>query len=61
MATYLYCVLTPPSAKPVPAGLRGIGDAPVRTLTLGNGASLEAWVATIDDALLRATGEALAA
>jgi hypothetical protein len=61
MATYLYCVLTPPGANALPPGLRGIGDAPVRTLTVGNDASLEAWVATIDDGVLRATGEALAA
>jgi Gas vesicle synthesis protein GvpL/GvpF len=61
MATYLYCVLTPPSADAPPAGLRGIGGAPVRMLTVGDGAALEAWVATIDESLLLATGDALAA
>jgi gas vesicle protein GvpL/GvpF len=62
MPTYLYCVLTPPIAEALPADLRGIGDAPVRTLTIGDdAASLEAWVATIDDSLLRATGGELAA
>jgi hypothetical protein len=60
MATYLYCVLAPPRTEALPRGLVGVGGAPVRTLVLGSGSDVEAWVATIDDAALRVSGRALA-
>ena len=60
MPTYLYCVLAPPSAEGVPAGLAGIAGSPVRALT-APGALLEAWIATVDEEALRVSGRALAA
>ena len=61
MPTYLYCVLAPASAESVPAGLTGIAGSPVRALTAPGLASLEAWIATIDEEALRVSGRALAA
>jgi hypothetical protein len=61
MPTYLYCVLAPTSADGVPEGLAGIGGAAIRALKTRELAPLEAWVATVDDALLRVSGRALAA
>lgn len=61
MATHLYCVLAPARTDALPSGLTGIGGAPVRSLSFGTSGEMEAWVSTIDDAALRATGAALAA
>ena len=61
MPTYLYCVLARASAEAVPAGLRGIAGGPVRALRTPGLASLEAWVATVDEDALRVSGRALAA
>lgn len=61
MPTYLYCVLARASAEGVPAGLTGIAGSPVRALTVPGLASLEAWVATVDEEALRVSGRALAA
>jgi hypothetical protein len=61
MSTYLYCLLTPPKIDSVPPGLVGIAGAPVRSLVLEGPSAIEAWVATVDDAQLRARGEAFAA
>src|SRR5512138_3056208 len=61
MPTYLYCVLAPASAEGVPAGLTGIAGSAVRPLTAPGLASLEAWVATINDDALRVSGPELAA
>lgn len=61
MQTYLYCVLAPANADPVPRGLTGIAGAPIRALTVPGSASLEAWVATVDEDALRVSGRALAA
>jgi hypothetical protein len=41
MATHLYCLLTPPRPDAVPAGLSGVGGAPVRSLVSG---AIETWV-----------------
>ena len=60
MVTYLYCVLSPTKSEAFPAGLAGIGGALVRPLVVPQGDSLEAWVATIDETTLHATGSALA-
>jgi hypothetical protein len=60
MATYLYCVLSPPRTEALPAGLTGVAQAPVRTLVLSDVVPLEAWIATVDDAALRIKGAALA-
>lgn len=60
MATYLYCVLPPPRNDEVPAGLVGVGDAPVRSLSFGAPAGMVAWVSTIDEPILRSTGRAVA-
>jgi len=59
MATYLYCVLTPPIPEALPAVLMGIAGSPVRAL-VPPGGRLEAWVSTIDDAALHVSGQALA-
>lgn len=59
MATYLYCVLAPPEIDRLPGGLTGIGGAPIRALVSEGARSIEAWVATLDDAVLRVTGRAL--
>ena len=61
MPTYLYCVLAPASAEAVPAGLSGIGGAPIRVLTAPALSPVEAWVATVDEDVLRVRGRALAA
>ena len=61
MSTYLYCVLAPASADAVPAGLSGIGGAPIRALTGAGLAPMEAWVASVDEDALRVSGRALAA
>ena len=56
MATYLYCLLTPPRAEDFPRELTGIAGIAVRPLVAAGRAgraALEAWVATIDDPLLR--------
>ena len=60
MATHLYCVLAPAKSEALPAGLTGIGGAPVRSLLVGTSDGMEAWVSTVDEASLRATGAALA-
>jgi gas vesicle protein GvpL/GvpF len=60
MPTYLYCVLAPTSLEALPSGLRGIGGAPVRSLPFGASGELEAWVSSIGDAVLRATGSEVA-
>jgi hypothetical protein len=60
MATYLYCVLTPPKPDALAARLTGIGDVPVRSLVCPDGAGIEGWVSTIDNAALRVRGDALA-
>ncbi|HEY2376622.1 MAG TPA: GvpL/GvpF family gas vesicle protein [Gemmatimonadaceae bacterium] len=60
MATYLYCVLAPPKTEDFPTGLTGIAGAAVRAITTRAGAGLEAWVATVDESKLRASGSALA-
>lgn len=60
MSTYLYCVLAPPDADALPLGLRGIGDASVRSLVSGAMGPLEAWVASIGPGVLRVRGRALA-
>jgi hypothetical protein len=59
MSTYLYCLLTPPKADAMPAGLAGIADAPVRSLLSRDIGPIEAWVATIDAAALSVRGRAL--
>ena len=61
MSTYLYCVLAPAGADAVPAGLTGIGGAPIRALTGPILAPMEAWVASVDEDALRVSGRALAA
>ena len=60
MATYLYCVLAPPNPEAIPNGLTGISGSPVRVLVPAATTHMEVWVATIDDAALRVSGEALA-
>jgi gas vesicle protein GvpL/GvpF len=60
MATYLYCVLAPPRTDAFPSELRGIAGAPVRAVVARARDGVEAWIATIDDSLLRATGRLLA-
>ena len=60
MATYLYCVLTPPKADALPPGLRGIAAAPVRSVVAPAPTDIEAWVATIEDSALRSSGRELA-
>lgn len=60
MATYLYCVLAPRRNEEVPSGLMGMGGAPVRSLSFGARDEMVAWVSSVDDALLRTTGRALA-
>jgi hypothetical protein len=60
MPTYLYCVLAPASAEAVPAGLTGIAGAPIRALTAPGLEPLAAWVATVDDDVLRVSGSTLA-
>ena len=60
MATHLYCVLAPTGSEAPPAGLTGVGGAPVRFLSFGASSAMEAWVSTVDDETLRATGAALA-
>jgi hypothetical protein len=60
MPTYLYCVLTPAKTDRLPPGLTGIGGSPIRSLVLENDEAIEAWVATVNDAVLLARGEALA-
>ena len=59
MATYLYCVLTASTAELPPAS-GGVGGAPVRVLPVDDRSSLEAWVATLDEAAFRVTGGELA-
>ena len=61
MATYLYCVLAPPNPEAIPNGLTGISGSPVRVLVPAATTHMEVWVATIDDAALRVSGEAGAA
>ena len=60
MATYLYCVLAPPKSDALPSGLRGIAGAPVRSVVAPPRNGIEAWVATIEDSVLRSTGRELA-
>lgn len=60
MVTYLYCVLSPPKTDAFPAGLSGLAGAPVRPVVLRERDGLEAWVATLDEATLEATGSQLA-
>jgi len=60
MVTYLYCVLTPPKADALPPGLRGIAGAPVRSVVAPAPSGIEAWVATIEDPVLRSSGRELA-
>lgn len=60
MATHLYCVLAPARSEALPAGLTGVGGAPVRSLSFGASGGMEAWVSTVDDEMPRATGAALA-
>ena len=60
MTTYLYCVLAPPNPEVLPRGLSGIGGTPVRALVANGSRPIEAWVATVEDATLRVTGQALA-
>ncbi|HEX4468470.1 MAG TPA: GvpL/GvpF family gas vesicle protein [Gemmatimonadaceae bacterium] len=60
MVTYLYCVLAPPKTEAFPSGLVGIADTPVRVVVVREGEGLEAWIATIDEATLRASGSGLA-
>jgi hypothetical protein len=60
MATYLYCVLAPPKTDAFPSGLRGIAGAPVRPVVAPARSGIEAWVATIEDSVLRSTGRMLA-
>jgi len=60
MATYLYCVLAPPKTDALPSGLRGIAGAPVRSVVAPARGGIEAWVATIEDSVLRSTGRTLA-
>lgn len=59
MATYLYCVLTASTAELPPAS-GGVGGAPVRVLPVDDRSSLEAWVATLEEATFRVTGRELA-
>ena len=59
MATYLYCVLAPARSRALPSGLTGIAGASVRSLPFGSSGAMEAWVSTLDEATLRATGRAL--
>jgi hypothetical protein len=61
MATYLYCILRPATSKRLPEGLRGIGETAVRALSHASLAPLEAWIGTVDETDLRATGATLAA
>jgi hypothetical protein len=60
MVTYLYCVLAPPKTDAFPAGLTGLVGAPVRAVVLPEREGLEAWVATLDETTLHATGSELA-
>ena len=60
MATYLYCVLTPPRADALPPGLRGIAGVPVRSVVAPVPSGIEAWVSTIEDSALRSSGRELA-
>jgi len=60
MPTHLYCVLAPARTEALPSGLTGIGGAPVRSLSFGASGAMEAWVSTVDDATVRATGDTLA-
>jgi hypothetical protein len=60
MVTYLYCVLTPPRVDAPGRGLSGVGGSSVRSLVIGEATGLEAWVSTVDEAVLRVTGRALA-
>jgi hypothetical protein len=60
MATYLYCVLGPAKTDAFPSGLRGIAGAPVRSVIAPTRSGIEAWVATIEDSILRSTGRELA-
>lgn len=61
MATYLYCVLTSATNEAPPPGLRGIGDAPIRTLSNDAFLPLEAWVGTVAESAFRDAGPDLAA
>src|SRR5438309_5117520 len=61
MASYLYCVLQPARPDALPPTLRGIGATAVRSLSSAALDPLEAWVAAVPDASLRApTKERLA-
>jgi gas vesicle protein GvpL/GvpF len=57
MVTYLYCVLSSAGAEGTPT-LVGVAGAPVRILALGE---LEAWVATVHEASISASGPTLGA
>jgi hypothetical protein len=60
MVTYLYCVLTPPRTEAFPSGLAGLAGTPVRVVVVHEREGLEAWIATIDEETLHASGSALA-
>lgn len=60
MVTYLYCVLAPPKTEAFPFGLTGLAGTPVRVVVVHEREGLEAWIATLDETTLHATGSALA-
>ena len=60
MVTYLYCVLTPPGTEARAPKLVGLAGTPVRSVVVRGHEGLEAWVATIEEEALRASGQSLA-
>ena len=60
MVTYLYCVLAPPKTDAFPSGLTGLAGTPVRAVVVHEREGVEAWIATIEESTLHASGSALA-